>query len=308
VPDGWSLAAAAVALGAVGSVVILYAIFVAPRQLRVTTIEVPIDGLGPELDGYTIGVLSDLHQAAIPGLVHTRRATQLVRRAAPDLIALLGDFGVSFKHSYAFSRRYYRREMRTMAPLIRSLCAPDGVVAVLGNHDYYYNGPAVRDWLVSLGVRVLVNEVIAIACGGARLVVAGLDDVREGRPDPHAGCAGVPDDVPRIVLSHNPDGVLKLAPSVRPALVLSGHTHGGQVVIPFYCAPIRVSKITTRRAASGWIPNKYAPLFVTTGVGSQVPLRFGSVPEVLVVRLRGPKGGGSPGPGPVSASVPADRP
>jgi predicted MPP superfamily phosphohydrolase len=131
-----------------------------------------------------------------------------------------------------------------------------------------------------------VNEAMLVARGGARLAIAGLDDVREGRPDPQAGCEGVPPGVPRIVLSHNPDGVLKLAPSVRPALVLSGHTHGGQVVLPFYGAPIRVSRITTRKAASGWIPNRYAPLFVTTGVGSQIPLRFGSVPEVLIVRLR----------------------
>ena len=297
-PDEWSLTAVAAALGVVGSVIALYAVFVAPRRLRVTTIDVPIDGLGPALDGYTIGVLSDLHQAAIPGLVHTRRATQLVQRAAPDLIALLGDFGVSFKHSYAASRRYYRREMRTLAPLIRALSARDGVVAVLGNHDYYYNGPAVREWLASLGVRVLVNEAMIVERGDARLAIAGLDDAREGRPDPHAGCEGVPDGVPRIVLSHNPDGVLKLAPSVRPALVLSGHTHGGQVVLPFFGAPIRLAKVTTRKAASGWIPNGYAPLFVTTGVGSQVPLRFGSVPEVLIVRLRQGSGTGDQAPDP----------
>jgi predicted MPP superfamily phosphohydrolase len=289
VPDGWSPTEGAIAaLGVIAAAAALYAVFVAPRQLRVTTIDVPVPGLGPELDGYTVGVLSDLHQAAIPGLVHTRRATQLVQRVAPDLVALLGDFGVSFKHAYAASRRYYHREMRTMGPLIRALSAPDGVVAVLGNHDYYYNGPAVRAWLAELGVRVLVNEALVVRRGGSQLVVAGLDDVREGRPDPRAACDGVPPGTPLVVLSHNPDGVLKLAPSVRPALVLSGHTHGGQVVIPFYGAPLRLARVTTRKAASGWIPNPYAPLFVTTGVGSQIPLRFGSVPEVVIVRLRRP--------------------
>jgi predicted MPP superfamily phosphohydrolase len=80
--------------------------------------------------------------------------------------------------------------------------------------------------------------------------------------------------------------VLKLSPSLRPGLVLSGHTHGGQVVIPFYGAPLRLARVCGRKTARGWVPNPVAPLFVSAGVGSQIPLRFNCVPDVVIVRLR----------------------
>ncbi len=280
------LAGILVALGVVGSGLAFHAVFIAPRQLRVIELEVTIEQLDDSFDGYTIGVLSDLHQAPLPGREHTGRAIELVLERSPDLIALLGDYGVSFKRSHAASRAFYPPGMRTLAPMLTALRAPDGVVALLGNHDYYYDAQVVREWLESLGIRVLVNDRIEIRRGGARLAIAGLDDALQGSPDPLAGCGGLPDEVPRVLLSHSPDGVLFLAPSVRPGLVLSGHTHGGQIVLPFYGAPIRWARIAGRKSARGWIPNPVAPLFVSAGVGSQVPFRFGAVPDVVIVRLR----------------------
>jgi predicted MPP superfamily phosphohydrolase len=274
------------AIGILGSLLALHAVFVAPRRLELVEVDAPIPGLDPAFDGYTIGVLSDIHQAALPGRAHTRRAVERVMAARPDLVALLGDYAVSFEHSFAASRWFYRRALPVLGGLLRPLAPPDGVVAVIGNHDYYYNQLAVREWLASLGARVLVNEHVVVRRGGACLAVAGLDDAKEGRPDLPAALAGLPARVPCVLLSHDPDGVLHLPPGARPALVLSGHTHGGQVVIPFYGAPVRWARITRRRSAHGWIPNPVAPLFVSKGVGSQVPLRFGAVPDVVVVRLR----------------------
>ncbi|MEJ7811988.1 MAG: metallophosphoesterase [Gemmatimonadaceae bacterium] len=265
---------------------ILHAVAIAPRQLRVTDVDAPISGLPAEFDGYTIGILSDLHQAALPGPSHTRRAMEAVMRARPDLIALLGDFGVSFKVAPALSRAFYQPGMRTLAPMIRSLSAPDGVVAVLGNHDYYYDAAAVRQWLASLGVRVMVNECRLLERGGARLALGAVDDAKEGSVDPLAGCGGVPPEVPRIVLSHNPDGMLHVTPEARVGLMLSGHTHGGQVILPFIGALVRNSKICGPRHPRGWVPDSPAPLFVSAGVGSQIPFRFRCEPDVVIVRLR----------------------
>ncbi|HEU4564489.1 MAG TPA: hypothetical protein VFS05_07570, partial [Gemmatimonadaceae bacterium] len=202
-----------------------------------------------------------------------------------------GDYGVSFKRSYSMSRRFYRAEMPFMAPLLRQMRAPDGILAVLGNHDHYYNAPAVRAWLEECGIRVLVNERVELCRGDARLAIAGVDDEKTGQVDPMAGCESLDPGVPVVLLSHNPDGVLKLSPKVKPGLVLSGHTHGGQVVLPFYGAPIRFSRIGGRHHARGWIPNHVAPLFVSAGVGSQVPLRLNCDPDVLIVRLRAVAGG-----------------
>jgi hypothetical protein len=269
---------------------VVYVAVIAPRRLRIIELEVEIPGLDPVFDGYRIGVLSDLHQALLPGLSHTRRAVGEIQRRTPDIIALLGDYGVSFEWSRRISAMFYSRELRALTPVLRELRAPDGVVALIGNHDYYYDGHAVAGWLGSIGIPVLRNAHVVISRGTARLTIGGVDDSIEGRADIAATFTGSDPEVPRILLTHNPDAVLVPGAAPAPALVLAGHTHGGQIVLPFYGAPIQFARVTSRRAAHGWIPNAYAPLFVSAGVGSQIPIRFGSTPDALLVRLRAPRG------------------
>jgi predicted MPP superfamily phosphohydrolase len=258
---------------------------IAPRRLRVIELEVPIPGLHPVFDGYRIGVLSDLHQAALPGLSHTRRAVREIQRREPDLIALLGDYGVSFESSARVSRWLYPGQLRTLTPVLRGLRAPDGVVGLIGNHDYYYDGSAVAEWLRTAGVRVLRNAHVTLTRRGACLTIGGVDDALESVSDIDEAFAGSPPEAPKILLAHNPDSVLTPG-RIRPALVLAGHTHGGQVSLPFYGPPIQFARIASRERAQGWIPNDYAPLFVSAGVGSQIPLRFGVTPDCVIVRLR----------------------
>jgi predicted MPP superfamily phosphohydrolase len=274
------------AIGGLAVAAGFYAIVIAPRRLRIIELDVPIPGLDPAFDGYRIGVLSDLHQAALPGLSHTLRAVREIQRREPDLFALLGDYGVSFERSRRLSAKLYPPELRTLTPVLRGLRAPDGVVGVVGNHDYYFDGPAVVEWLRTTGVRVLMNEHITIARGPARLTIAGVDDAFEGVSDIPAAFAGSDPTAPRILLAHNPDSVLRPGDAAPPALVLSGHTHGGQVALPLYGPPVQFARIASRHAAQGWIANSYAPLFVSAGVGSQIPLRFGVVPDAVLVRLR----------------------
>ncbi|HUF29155.1 MAG TPA: metallophosphoesterase [Gemmatimonadaceae bacterium] len=264
----------------------VYAVVMAPRRFHLIELDVPIAGLDAAFDGYTIGVLSDLHQAPLPGLAHTRRALDAVQRHDPDLIALLGDYAVSFKPSRRLSGRLYRNGMRTLTPALRELRAPDGVVALLGNHDYYHDGKNVARWLQSLGITVLRNERVEIRRGAACLTIVGVDDALEGIVDAGAAFEGAEQCETAILLAHNPDSVLHLAGARRPSLVLAGHTHGGQVRLPFYGPPLQFAAICTRRAAQGWIPNPVAPLFVSAGVGSQIPLRAGVLPDAVIVRLR----------------------
>ncbi|HSJ64130.1 MAG TPA: metallophosphoesterase [Gemmatimonadaceae bacterium] len=263
----------------------IYAVIIAPRRLRIIELDVPIPGLAAEFDGYRIGVLSDLHQAFLPGLSHTRRAVHEIQRRTPDIIALLGDYGVSFESSARASRRLYPDELRTLTPVLRGLYAPDGVVGLIGNHDYYYDGTAVAEWLRTTGVRVLRNAHVTVVRGRARLTIGGVDDALESVSDIDAAFAGADPRAPRILLAHNPDSVLCPGEPPPPALVLAGHTHGGQVALPFYGPPVQFARICTRHAAQGWIENDYAPMFVSAGVGSQIPLRFLTTPDVVLVRL-----------------------
>jgi predicted MPP superfamily phosphohydrolase len=159
---------------------------------------------------------------------------------------------------------------------------------VLGNHDHFADSNEVRHWLTSIGMTVLVNEAHHIhrAHGASTLQIAGIDDSEKGSVDPLAGIRPADADLPTVVFSHHPDGVELLSRDRRVDLVLAGHTHGGQVVLPVIGAPLTLSQICGHRTASGWVPNDRAPLYVSRGVGTQIPLRIGCPPEVLVVRLR----------------------
>lgn len=285
-PTGLALVVAIWILAIIAGAMLLHASVVAPAAVRHTVIDVPVAGLGEPFDGYTFAVLADLHVRPASSLRAQRRAVAIANEAAPDLIVLLGDYGVSFQHARAPSVWSYRRMYPIATPLLRALRARDGVVAVLGNHDHYAGALEVLAWLRAVGVRVLMNESMTLERGVARLAIAGVDDEREGKVDPLAGCADVPATAPRIVLSHSPDAVLHFADGVRADLVLAGHTHGGQVVIPGVGALVRHARVCGRRTASGWVPNGRAPLYISRGVGSQIPLRFHCPPEVVVVRLR----------------------
>jgi uncharacterized protein len=216
---------------------------------------------------------------------HAMRAARMATEASPDLIALLGDYALSLRIAPRTSKRLYEWAFLRLARVLATLRARDGIVGVLGNHDYDYDAPAVARWLGGCGVHVLLNECIVIERDRARLAIGGVDDYENGTIDAHGGCPAVAADVPRIVLSHNPDGVLALDRSARIDLVLAGHTHGGQLVLPWFGAPARHCTICDADCASGWVRRAPFPLYVSAGTGALIPLRIGSRPEVLLVRL-----------------------
>jgi uncharacterized protein len=267
-------------------VAIAYATLVTPVALRRTIIDVPIAGLASGFEGYTIAVLSDLHYGGtiMPArLLH--RAVDLANDVSPNLIVLLGDYALSHSMARTVSRWLYEWALPRMTGSLRRLHAPDGILAILGNHDYDYDATKTAAWLRSMGARVLVNDCIVIEKGDGRLAVGGVDDWTHGTIDPHGGCASLGPDIPRIVLSHNPDGASELASNARVDLVLAGHTHGGQVVLPWIGAPARHCTVCDAHSASGWVPRAPVPLYVTTGVGVLLPVRINCPAEVLIVRL-----------------------
>ena len=275
------LSAALIALAAMAYVVLL-----TPIALRYTRIDAPIAALASELEGYTIAVLSDLHYGGtiVPARL-LARAVRLANDVSPDLTVLLGDYALSHTRLRTISRWLYDWALPRMTETLRGLRARDGVIAILGNHDYHYDPAKVVAWLQRAGARVLVNDCIVIARGDVQLGIGGVDDWTHGSTDPHGGCGSLAPDVPRIVLSHNPDGALELAQSARVDLVLAGHTHGGQIVLPFFGAPSRHCAVCDASSASGWVARSPVPLYVTTGVGVVLPLRVNCPAEVLVVRL-----------------------
>ena len=263
-----------------------YVTLVTPVALRRTMIDVPVADLSPAFDGYTIAALSDLHYGGTPVPARLiNRAVHLANEVQPNLVVLLGDYALSHSFVRGISRVLYEWALPRMTDSLRALHPPDGVLAILGNHDYDYDAAKVSAWLRSTGARVLVNECVVIEKGDARLGIGGVDDFTHGEIDPHGGCASLAPNVPRIVLSHNPDGVLQLSPTARVDLVLAGHTHGGQLVLPWLGAPARHCTVCDASSASGWVARAPVRLYVTTGVGVLLPLRINCPAEVLIVRL-----------------------
>jgi hypothetical protein len=225
-----------------------------------------------------IVAISDLHTGAPHISVDTlHEVVERVNAAHPDLIVLLGDYVI-----HGVVGGHFVEPERTAAAL-RDLAAPLGVFAVLGNHDWWYDGGRVTRALAGAGVRVLEDAATPVRTRGGTLWIAGVSDVRTRPAAIRRALAAVPEDAPVIVLTHNPDVFVRVP--ARVLLTLAGHTHGGQVNLPLLGRLIVPSRYG-ERFAIGHVREEGRDLFVTPGIGTSiVPLRFRVPPEISVLTV-----------------------
>ena len=237
-----------------------------------------------ELPGFPAGqapvrvaLLSDFHVQG-PDMPPERvaRIVAQVNALQPDLVLIAGDFAGDRTLSTHVSTP------ETVAPLA-GLRAPLGVIAVLGNHDYWRNGQEMRDALVRVHVRVLQNQAVQ----AGPLVIGGLDDQRTGHNRDNQtyssmrALAGA-----RVLLSHSPDPFATLPPDI--GLMLAGHTHCGQIRLPLFGALTNDSAYGERYAC-GYIEQNGRKLIVTAGLGASIlPLRLLAPPDLWIVTI-GPR-------------------
>ncbi len=244
--------------------------FVDSYRLQVTRQEVRLPNLPKALDGFAIAQMTDFHRSVGVREDFLAEAVALCNAQHPDVVVLTGDF-VSRDAGKAPS----------CARALGKLKAPDGVFAVLGNHDYWTDAGKVTEALEAQGIRVLTNRNRQLRDG---LWLVGLDDLWAGKPDLDEAFEGIGEDQAVVVLSHNPRG-LDLVKK-RPCLVLSGHTHGGQVRIPLI-PPIKVPDLRGTPYVSGWYETGRARMYINRGIGMVNPrIRIGCPPEVAVFVLR----------------------
>lgn len=247
----------------------------APVPPRVNYVEVKIRGLDPRHDGVRIAQLSDIHVGNLTPPSHIRAAIDAANAAAPDVIVLTGDY-VCWK----------RHEAELAADQLGGLRAPR-VLAVLGNHDYFTHGAGVRAALERNGYEVLRNRTTIADVRGAPLAMVGVDDPVTRHDDLEASFAGAPAGTTKVVLCHSPDKGPELA-ARGASLVLSGHTHGGQMYVKGITD--RLMKRLGLNYRRGVYPlSDDTTLYVTPGVGfSGVTRRFGegTDAEVAVLTLR----------------------
>ena len=270
----------------------VYATQVEPHWIEVTWVDVSLPKWPKALDGFTIVQLSDLHVGPYVSAEDVRRSVQLANGLDADLVVLTGDF--------------VYRAADYSAPCARELAAlraRHGVYAVLGNHDVWTDADVVARNLAGAGIVVLRNERRPLDLGDARLWLLGIEDVGytgfqgrgfrefqtlwQGATTALARLLdGVPEAEPRLLLVHNPDFV-EMRPAGRIDLALCGHTHGGQVRLPFIGAPV-VPSCFGQKYAGGLVRGPHTWVYVNRGIGMiALPVRFNCRPEVTLLRLKG---------------------
>lgn len=250
-----------------------WGVLVRRRWVRVRTIDVPIAGLGPRFDGYRIAHLSDLHIGSHSPRARGERWAKRVNRLDVDLVALTGDYVTSGDEFH-----------RDIAAVLSNMRARDGVVAVMGNHDYFGSGEGLVRLLREGGVEVLRNEWRLLEREGDRMTLAGVDDTWTRRADVGRSLRGRDPGIPVIALAHDPSLFPKLARE-GAALVLSGHTHWGQIAAPFLAARYNISRLSYRYHADLYREGD-STLYIHPGLGTTgPPIRIGSPPEITILRL-----------------------
>ena len=253
-----------------------------PRLLRVRERELAVAGWPAGMPSLRVALLGDIHLGNPP--VSAARLQKIVARVneqKPDVVLLLGDFVVGQARWLADPDATPEQA----AHILGALRAPLGVIAVLGNHDWRYDGPRVQRALVAVGITVLENERVARHKDNVRFFIAGVADDITRKPDVPAALAGLAPDDPIILIAHDPAVLLDVP--AGPIVTFAAHTHGGQVYLPLLGA-LWVSSRAPRRWAYGLIENRGRQMFVTSGIGTSIiPVRFNMPPEIAILTLRG---------------------
>lgn len=241
--------------------------------ISVETVPVSFCCLHPALEGFKIVQLSDLHYLPHTPLSLIRLAVEQAQQLQPDLIVLTGDY-VTHEAETIFG----------LTDLLGSLDARYGVYAILGNHDTRSGKQVISSAIEKTGITVLQNENITFSVGQAQLTLAGVEDCIWGKPDLGAALNRQPSDALTVLLAHEPDMIDVFSKKGRFDLQLSGHTHGGQVRLPWFGTPV-LPKLGEKyvhglhRVNDSW-------LYTNRGIGMVgMPVRFGCPPEVTEVVL-----------------------
>jgi predicted MPP superfamily phosphohydrolase len=251
-----------------------YSFFVEPTWLKVESVQVPLPHLPRAFEGLTLVQLSDMHFGPDVDPAHIRQAVTVTLGLRPDVVVLTGDYVSTLSGG----------EDELIVQELGRLSAPEGVWAVLGNHDHYTDCDIVEAALTRAGIRVLRNANGALHRAGSQLWLAGVDDVSVGEHNLFLALYNIPRQAPVILLAHEPDFADRAAQDPRVGLQLSGHSHGGQVRLPFY-GPVDLPRLGRkypeglRRIGNLW-------LYTNRGLGTSVlPVRFNCRPEITLLTL-----------------------
>lgn len=258
---------------AFGALLSVWAIWIERRVVRIRRMDVAIADLPPEFDGYRIAQLSDLHVGSFDPKARALEWVALSNALEPDLVAVTGDLVTSGRGFYG-----------DVAEALGELRAKDGVFVSMGNHDLWNNDELTR-LVAERGPTVLRDASQIIRRGEAMLNVAGIDGrvmIPSGVADTLKGCVS---GAPIVLLAHYP-WVFEAAAAAGADLILAGHTHGGQLGVPFLSRHLNLARLTGQRSRGLFQKGKTA-MYVNAGLGTTgPPMRLAVPPEIALFTLR----------------------
>lgn len=273
------LQAGVVSLGWVAAGGAGWSYLIEPGWVQVETVNVSLPRLAPNFHGTRIAQISDIHMGGWMNAARLQHAADLLLAQAPDLLLLTGDFLTG--HGFHSDDEQHLQELiDILTPLAKSIPS----FAVLGNHDYWTNADAVREMLKQGGITDLTNSACTLSNGNQHLHLCGVDDIWEGDVRLNEVVSRLPREGAAILLAHEPDFADTSAVTGRFDLQVSGHSHGGQVVIPFYGPP--VLPYLGRKYPSGLYRIGEMLQYTNRGLGMiNPPVRFNCPPEITVFHL-----------------------
>ena len=260
-------------LYAFGLLLSVWAVWIERRFVHVRRMDVAIAGLPPEFDGYRIAQLSDLHVGSFDPKSRALEWVALSNALEPDLVAVTGDLVTSGHGFY-----------RDVAEALGALRAKDGVFVSMGNHDQS-NNDQLTQLVMQHGPTVLRNSSRFIRRGAALFNVAGFDGRLSLPPEITRTIQACTPNAPIVLLAHYPTS-FSTAAAAGADLILTGHTHGGQLGVPFFSQRLNLARLTGQRSR-GWVRSGKTAMYVNAGLGTTgPPMRLAVPPEIALITLR----------------------
>jgi predicted MPP superfamily phosphohydrolase len=234
-------------------------------------IEIRLARLPKKLENFRIVHLSDIHHSPFTNIEHVERTVEISNELKPDMFILTGDY-VSHETEY----------IEPVAEVLGKLESEFGTFACLGNHDHWTNAELVTNAFRRNKINVLINEGFRFEARDASFWLCGVDDYMVGKTDLRAALRGSYPDEMKLLLAHNPV-IMRQATRFDVDLILSGHTHGGQVKLRDEEKRI----LPRRKLKNGLHQRKNTQIYITRGIGTVVlPVRFGCPPEITLIELK----------------------
>jgi uncharacterized protein len=241
------------------------------NSLSIEKIDIKLPRLPKKLDGFRLVHLSDIHHSPFTNLEHISRAVKVANRLKPDMFVLTGDY-VSHESEY----------IEPVAEVLGQLSSEFGTFACLGNHDHWTDAELVTSSFRRANINVLINEGFRFTARDSSLWLCGVDDYMVGKTDLKSALHGSFADEMKLLLAHNPV-IFRQAARFDVDLVLSGHTHGGQVKLRDEDKRI----LPQRKLKNGLHRRRDSQIYITRGIGTVVlPIRYQCPPEISLIELQ----------------------